>query len=350
MSVLSSERRGFTLVELLVAVAIIGILVGLLVPAVQKVRESAAQSQCLNNLKQLALACHIYHDNNERFPWGHQDTVTSDQFIAPNPPGTGGGLPWSVFVLPYIDRNDLYLRFDINAASNQTPNCDGTRNLASNPGMNPIKTFICPSSPSQGQLIYDSWDSLPRFDGPWPPPNWPFVGAWQNSFCVSLSDYVSTGGSTSSFNSAAGAPQVQSEGVMQDNFPVKFVDIKDGASNTSLIGELGGRGNLWCRGRILDSPPYARGYGAPQGGGWEDSYSGENWLEAAPMGGSPPWPPLPSACPINCVNFNGFYAFHPNIANFALADGSVRQVNANVNPAIIANLVTFNGGTETDLP
>src|SRR5262245_25158229 len=92
-------RHAFTLIELLVVIAIIAILIGLLLPAVQKIPEAAARTSCTNNLKQLALACHNYHDVNNSFP--------------PSRLGHRGGLTWAVLLLPYIEQDNFFKLWDI---------------------------------------------------------------------------------------------------------------------------------------------------------------------------------------------------------------------------------------------
>ncbi|HEY7156089.1 MAG TPA: DUF1559 domain-containing protein [Gemmataceae bacterium] len=142
----SRRRRGFTLIELLVVIAIIGVLIGLLLPAVQKVREAAARMSCQNNLKQIGLALHNYHGTRNSFPTG-----TVNVFF---------GAGWATLLLPYLEQDVLYNRLDMTKAMaspepwNSVPNWIVTQNLK-------VSTYICPGSPLPVLKETDPGDNSP---------------------------------------------------------------------------------------------------------------------------------------------------------------------------------------------
>src|SRR5262245_15376656 len=136
-----SSRRAFTLIELLVVIAIIGILVGLLLPAVQKVREAAARMQCSNNLKQIALACHNYHDAYGTFPAGNvfrkgPPNNLYDHFEC-----------WAISILPFIEQNNLYSLWNPNLP-NPVPDATSANMATVRKAL--VKTYNCPSDTSAG--------------------------------------------------------------------------------------------------------------------------------------------------------------------------------------------------------
>jgi prepilin-type N-terminal cleavage/methylation domain-containing protein/prepilin-type processing-associated H-X9-DG protein len=358
----SSHRRGFTLIELLVVIAIIAVLIGLLLPAVQKVREAAAHMSCTNNLKQMGLALHSYHDVNQAFPWGGSDDYKA-----------GGiryySLPWGVYLLPYLEQQNLYQRFNVASIIgsggnvlfngqppsapgttspllfNNPPNNTNSTDLLQNPAAAPLKVYRCPSSAGGGTAVYtDTWTSLGfsnQVNGV------PMAGG--QSWTVAISDYVGVGGTTGGMRSTYGLQAVgEKHGVLTDDLRVSIPQITDGTSNTWVVGEAGGAPNVYITGpKLLDSPPFTdanRNAGLTVSGlDWADEDNGDWWITGNDFTGLNPGNHGP--CLINCTNAGGgFFSFHTGGANFLYADGHVQFVQANIAPNIALLLVMYADG------
>jgi len=193
------SRRAFTLIELLVVIAIIGILIGLLLPAVQKAREAAARIQCANNLKQIGLALHGYHDARQCFPPGYLAAAPYTDGATDTSPGWG----WEAFLLPYVEQGNLYREIDF------------TQPVASSPAIRTIvKVYLCPS------------DS---------PPQVPFAVTDATGATLALaapSSYAATVG-----QDASDVADPTGDGIFYRNSRTRFADITDGASQTVMVGD-----------------------------------------------------------------------------------------------------------------
>lgn len=303
--------RGFTLIELLVVIAIIAVLLGLLVPAVQKVRAAASKISCANNMKQLGLALVNYSTNNgTRFP----PSYTFDPTV-PNAHG------WGTFILPYIEQDNLYNKYHYEVIFNTPP--DNAFVIKQ-----PIKVMNCPAAPDPRIYTFDGSFVLGL-----PPGSFVFTAA--------SADYGPISGVLGAWWSLMGATTAGEEGIMQVNQKVKIDDVRDGTSNTILLGEIAGKNDLYVRGykRISQS--------TEQGGGWADPFSGENWFQGSDYSGLTPGGP----CLVNCTNrvdigsaATGMYAFHTGGVNVVFADGSVHFISQDVNPVVVAYLITRSGG------
>jgi prepilin-type N-terminal cleavage/methylation domain-containing protein/prepilin-type processing-associated H-X9-DG protein len=237
-----SRSLGFTLIELLVVIAIIAILIGLLLPAVQKVREAAARTQCQNNLKQLGLACHNYHDANQKLPPGRKSLAnTQGAAIAQFPSDpillNHHGL---LYLLPYIEQGNLYAKFNLNAASGNfmasavfgypitpgsalsTPDAIASGNAALSAAE--VKTFLCPSDGGNKLLPIGSVHYSPDGTGG-------TIAAVKTCY-----DFIAEDNGVNRYNWWRGTT-TGTRYIFGENSNSTLQTISDGTSNTLLMGE-----------------------------------------------------------------------------------------------------------------
>jgi prepilin-type N-terminal cleavage/methylation domain-containing protein/prepilin-type processing-associated H-X9-DG protein len=285
----SSGRRAFTLIELLVVIAIIAILIGLLLPAVQKVREAANRAKCTNNLKQMGIALHAFHDAQNVFPSGlgavGDRNNNNPVYWNPTSPANLQFCSWHTHILPYIEQDNL--------GRTMTPNVNGLGK--------PVPLYGCPSDP-QAQKLYNG-----------------------NGFNGQLTtSYVGVAGID-----IFGAEFPVMSGILYWRSSVNMAAIADGTSNTLLVGERPATpdgwwgwwdtsrspNNLWdkdCVDGVHDTLSF---FGVTNG------YSGP----ACPNGSAAGVYRAPRS-PADFCDFDHFWSYHPGGAMFLKADGSVGLV------------------------
>ncbi len=230
-------RRAFTLIELLVVIAIIAILIALLLPAVQQAREAAKRTQCKNNMKQIGLALHNYHDTFMVFPPGAVVRDFNGERLT-NPCDMGGdrdndaGAPWTVLVLPYMEQANLYNTFAPEGAWYSRFDYRGgvsvPTNFAAQDGDSPI-AYRCPTNPNSSKERY----ILTYYGCQGGGLTWEVV-IYQDNSAVKLNP---TGPCYSTDTSNPGARIFWDNGILYGNSNTSIGEIRDGTSNTVLVGE-----------------------------------------------------------------------------------------------------------------
>ena len=309
MQASSFRRHGFTLVELLVVIAIIGILVALLLPAVQSAREASRRSACLNNLKQVALAIHNYHDSHLLLPPGAISTNETS---------------WHVHVLPYLERQNLYDQFTF-AAGAYTASPVNQRVGVS---LQPVKAYLCPSSVYQKMVLTPA------------PPHQPLAGEIlsgnQIPYTTHYYGILGARGKNPVTNlnydtaGSCGHGDQAITGVFGKNSKYRLSDVIDGTSQTFLIGEiswgngkLGTRYRSWMRGTDSGTDCWIAG--------------ARNVVNSINTPG------------VDTFNDIAFGSMHTRGTHFAFCDASARFVRDNVDLSVYRSTATRNGGENRTL-
>jgi prepilin-type N-terminal cleavage/methylation domain-containing protein len=291
-----SKRRAFTLIELLVVIAIISVLIGMLLPAVQKAREAAMRMSCANNLKQIGLAMHLHHNDFERLP---PSRVNPLRVVIPGTLVHEGGATWAVFILPYLEQDNFFRKWDVHATYyDQVP---GARQYN-------VKGYFCPvrRSPQDGMSVSGDVPPISPRDHPHAPGG--------------LADYavvIDPNGTDAPSPTGSGA-----NGSFRLGNGMRFSDFSDGQSNTLMVGE-----KHVAKGR--------------EGHGWTDcsTYNG-NYVSCSARSASRAYP-----LTTNPVDTGWkFGSRHGTVVMFCFADGGVRPLSAVINPSTLELLGTRNDG------
>jgi prepilin-type N-terminal cleavage/methylation domain-containing protein/prepilin-type processing-associated H-X9-DG protein len=301
-------RHAMTLIELLVVIAIIGVLIGLLLPAVQSARESARRMACSNHLKQIGLAMHHHHDTYGVFPPGYAQSP----FTVPQGNVVQGGHGTFPFLLPFLEQQPLAekYRWDKRAQGPENQPVVTTQ----------LKVVQCPSAePNRWATIVED------------PQNYKYGG---KGACGDYAGILEIDARLADLGLVDKVSNYDS--VLTQNFLARLADITDGASQTIMFTECSGRPKLWRKGRPGDT-----------------YVTGGVWASGTLMfgqGSTPDGTAKLGPCAINCTNEREVYSFHPGGANAVFADGSVQFLPATLDIRVFARLVTRAGGEVATIP
>jgi prepilin-type N-terminal cleavage/methylation domain-containing protein/prepilin-type processing-associated H-X9-DG protein len=321
-----ASRRGFTLIELLVVIAIIAVLIGLLLPAVQKVREAAANASCENNLHQIGIALQSYHDANGTFPPGHWVEAP------PGPPGDGGDhstyfANWAILILPYVEQDNLYKQYDNTVRNSHPRNQPVVQHY--------VSVYTCPSDPNAKQIMFpdSTVNGITQAD---------------NAQYMTGSYRGMSGISTDGFAQWAGYPSevytnlandlrrgTGTRGLLHTDGPAtglsgeRMVAIGDGTSNTFAVGERTTlthtrRTTFWANSFNLYSTS----------GAFRQSAALLNDYDACGR----------IASDIAQCKYGWGSGHSGGGLNFVFVDGSVHHISSSIDMNVFVALATINGG------
>jgi prepilin-type N-terminal cleavage/methylation domain-containing protein len=296
-----SLRPAFTLVELLVVIAIIGVLVALLLPAVQAAREASRRSSCSNNMRQWGLAFQNFHDTYLCLPPGKvtasgYPNAIHAKFNIPSGPEHG----WVAFLLPYVEQGNVANKYSLNVSWNNSANFDAIRTQ--------LKLQACPSTPKANRTTTNQ---------------------------AACGDYATVSAVEAPLVTNGWVDGLKGEmlyGALRTNQLYRFADITDGLSNTTWIAEDAGRPQNYDASHKLQTT-------SSSSSAWADPDSSYTL-----HGYTPDCLTITDKCAINCCNKDEIFSFHPGGAHALMGDASVRLLAKGMDIRLVARLITMGGG------